>query len=68
MKSSGGAFVTPVYGREGRGYLSTCDAHRHGVVFPDMAKARECAEHHNACYHKGRAPRFLAYGFRDFNG
>lgn len=68
MKSSGGAFVTPVYGREGRAYLSICDAHRHGVVFPDKDQARACAEQHNASHHHGRAARFRAYGFRDFNG
>lgn len=68
MKASGGAFITPVYGADGRAYMSVCDAHGHGMVFPEKEQARACAERHNAAHHKGRAPHFRGYGFRDFNG
>ncbi|WP_334171954.1 hypothetical protein [Sinomonas sp.] len=68
MNSSGGAFVTPVYGSEGRAYLSMCDGHRYGVVFPDKEQARACAEQHNVSHHHGRPPRFRAFGFQDFTG
>ncbi|WP_138413096.1 hypothetical protein [Sinomonas gamaensis] len=68
MKSSGGAFVTPVYNAEGRAYLSLCDVHRDGRVFSDKEQARRCAEEHNEAHHEGRAPRFRWFNFRDVSG
>lgn len=63
MKSSGGAFVTPVYDAGGRAYLSLCDSHRDGRVFRDKEQARKCAEEHNLAHHQGRTPRFRSLSF-----
>jgi hypothetical protein len=52
----------PIFGREGKGYLSLCEAHRKGRVFDEKETAKEHAQRHNDKHHGGRAPRVRVFG------
>lgn len=47
----------PIFGREGKGYLSLCEAHHDGRVFDEKESAKDHAKRHNDKHHGGRAPR-----------
>ena len=57
MKASGGALVMPIFGPDGKAYVSLCEAHHEGRVFDERASAQAYAQRHNDASHGGRPPR-----------
>jgi hypothetical protein len=55
----------PIFGPEGKAYMSLCEAHREGRVFKAKEWAREHAQRHNDAQHDGRAPRFRTFKGED---
>jgi hypothetical protein len=56
-KALGGALVMPIFGAEGKAYLSLCEEHHEGRVFDEWESARAFAQRHNDARHGGRAAR-----------
>jgi hypothetical protein len=57
MKALGGALVMPIFGADGKAYLSLCEAHHEGRVFDERESAWAFAQQHNDVRHGGRVPR-----------
>lgn len=47
----------PIFGSDGKAYLSLCEAHHEGRVFGERESAKQHAQRHNDARHDGRAPR-----------